>query len=115
MALKRDIRTDFPQWNENKAPQMIAYQRDLHALLLVEDENIPVGAVSFAWTIWSDAEPDWHMLFAWVADEWRRKGVMSRRWPHWRSTYGDFTLEHPLSDAMEVFVAARASRIGAVA
>jgi hypothetical protein len=45
------------------------------------------------------------MNFAWVADQWRRRGVMTRRWPQWRKTYGDFTLERPLSAPMKAFVA----------
>jgi hypothetical protein len=60
---------------------MAPYERDLHALVLVENGTIPVGAVSFSWINWSNCEPGWRMNFAWVADEWRRRGVMSRRWP----------------------------------
>ena len=30
---------------------------------------------------------------------------MARRWTQWRETYGDFTLERPLSAAMKAFVA----------
>jgi hypothetical protein len=43
--------------------------------------------------------------FAWIAEPWRRKGVMSRRWPRWRATYGEFTLEQPFSEAMANFLA----------
>ena len=81
-----------------------AFERDLHALVLVEDEFIAVGAVGFVWKKWSDAEPGWHVNFAWIADEWRREGVMTRRWGGWRKTYGAFTLEHPLSNAMSAFI-----------
>jgi hypothetical protein len=47
-------------------------------------------------------------FFAGVAGDWRRKGVRSRRWRRWLSTYGDFSLEPPLSDAMAAFVRSRA-------
>jgi hypothetical protein len=48
--------------------------------------------------------PGWHLLFIWVSPEWRRKGVLSRRWPKWRETYGDFTVERPISAAMVAFL-----------
>jgi hypothetical protein len=34
----------------------------------------------------------------------RRKGVLSHRWQAFLDRYGDFDIEHPLSDAMEAFV-----------
>jgi hypothetical protein len=105
LALKRDEHCDFPQWRKDRPPKGAAYERDLHALVLVEDRVIPVGAVGFSWINWSDCEPGWHMNFAWVADSWRRQGVLTRRWPQWRKTYGGFTLERPLSRAMRAFVA----------
>jgi hypothetical protein len=109
VAPKRDEGYDFPQWREDGPPRASrgGRERDLHALLLVEDGIIPVGAVSFSRIDWKDSAPGWHMNFAWAADDWRRKGVMSRRWLGWRSTYGDFTLDPPLSDAMRAFVEAQ--------
>jgi hypothetical protein len=73
--------------------------------LLVEDVAIPVGAVAFSWIDWLNRNPGWQLQFAWIADQWRRTGVMSRRWPGWREAYGAFTLGQPLSDAMTAFVA----------
>jgi hypothetical protein len=84
---------------------MLARERNLHALVLVENTNLAVGAVAFSWILWSNAPPGWRMMFAWIGDEWRRRGVMTRRWPAWRQTYGAFTLERPLSGAMRTFVA----------
>jgi hypothetical protein len=57
LALEREIRTDFPQWGEDGPPRASRgdRERDLRALLLVEDRTIPVGAVAFAWTKWSDS------------------------------------------------------------
>jgi hypothetical protein len=84
---------------------MDADEHDLHAIVLVENVNLAVGAVAFAYIDWPDAPASWCMMFAWVGDEWRRRGVMTRRWPAWRRTYGDFRLSPPLSEAMEAFVA----------
>jgi hypothetical protein len=102
-ALQRDECYDFPQWDEDRPPKMRAYERDLHALLLIENDTIPVGVVGFVWTNWSNVPAGWHMFMASIADEWRRKGVMSRRWPAWRQTYGDFTHEQ-LNEAMGALI-----------
>ena len=64
---------------------------------------MPVGVVGFTFIKWSDAPPGWHMFMAWVADGWRRQGVMSRRWPGWCQMYGDFTLEQP-NEAMRALL-----------
>jgi hypothetical protein len=97
-----------PQWNVDRPSEMDVDQRDLHALVLVEDKFIPVGAVAFSQIIRDGRAPVWRMMFASIDDEWRRRGVMSRRWPGWRKIYGDFELEKPLSRAMTAFVAKRA-------
>jgi hypothetical protein len=97
-ALQRDIGLDFPQWRWDGPPKPAGYERDLHAWLLVEDKTTPVGVVGFTFIKgWKDdaLPPGWHLFMAWVADAWRRKGVMSRRWAGWRQIYGDFTVEQP--------------------
>jgi hypothetical protein len=99
-----------PQWNKDRPSWMGADQRDLHALVLVEDKSTPVGAEAFSQIIWEDRALGWRMMFASIDDEWRRKGVMTRRWPGWRKAYGDFTLEEPLSRAMKAFVGKMAIR-----
>jgi hypothetical protein len=104
VGLQRDEHYDFPQRRETGPPRMEAHESDLHALVLVENGSIAVGAVAFVWTKWLGRVPGWYMPFAWVADEWRRRGVMSRRWPEWRKTYGAFELQRPLSSAMVAFV-----------
>lgn len=73
LALKRDQHYDFPQWREDRPPKGAVYERDLHAVVLVEDGVIPVGAVGFSWTKWKDHTPGWRMNFAWVADDWRAR------------------------------------------
>ena len=91
-----------PQWNPDCPPQ--AQGERLHAILLVEDST-PVGAVSFHYVTWTDEPAGWHLNFAWVAPPWRRKGVLTKRWPRWLATYGEFTLEQPFSAAMVNFLA----------
>jgi hypothetical protein len=105
VGLQRDVGFDLPQWAADGPPDGVwASTRDMHALVLVENGSIAVGVVTFLRTDWPWCEAGWLMDFAWVADEWRRKGVMTRRWLSWRKTYGDFTLSAPLSSEMRAFV-----------
>jgi hypothetical protein len=104
VGLQRDEGYDFPQWGEEGPPRMWANERDMHALVLVESGSIAVGAVAFLQTDWPYCEPGWLMMFAWISDQWRRRGVMTRRWLSWRKIYGNFTLSSPLSSEMRAFV-----------
>jgi hypothetical protein len=106
--LKREEHYDMPQWQ----PDSVAWQWSReeptppHAFLLIEQGDIAVGVVGFInRQRRREVAPGWHMLFAWVAPEWRRQGVLTRRWSAWRSAYGDFTLEPPLSNPMKAFAA----------
>lgn len=37
------------------------------------------GVVGFEFIQWGDKAPGWHIIMAWIAEPWRRKGVLSRR------------------------------------
>ena len=47
----------------------------------------------------------------WIAPSYRRKGLLTPRWPHWRAQYGDSICATPWSEAFEHFL----SKIGAPA
>jgi zinc-finger of acetyl-transferase ESCO len=103
-ALAQDEGYDFPPWTKDTPPEDdYRYRDDTHAWLLIEEGSIPVGVTTFTWMKWQNIPPCWVMNIAWVANEWRRKGVMTRRWDGWRTAYGDFHLDRPLSVAMEAF------------
>ena len=103
-ALQRDSGYSL-QWCEDRAPSEDKFVRRVHAILLIEDST-PVGVVSFAWMRWTDGTPHgWRMLMAWIAEPWRRKGLLSRRWDRWRETYGEFSIERPVSRGMANFLA----------
>ncbi len=107
-ALQRGQGYDFAQWSEDGGdPEDTATRRDYHAWLLIElaaDGPIAIGAAAFNWILWRNMPPCWRLDFVWIAEGWRRRGALSRRWPIWRAAYGDFVLESPLSDAMRSFV-----------
>jgi hypothetical protein len=95
---------DSPQWSENGAQT----QHDqTHAILFIEPHGIPIGATSFSRIKWQNAPPGWRMSFVWIAEPYRRHGHLTKRWPGFHQTYGSFTLEYPLSDAMHAFAKKR--------
>jgi hypothetical protein len=105
VGLQRDEGCDVLQWSQDGPPDgMWANTRDMHAWVLVENGSIAVGAVVFLRSDWPYCEPGWLMMFAWISDEWRRRGVMTRRWLSWRKICGNFTLSLPLSSEMRAFV-----------
>jgi hypothetical protein len=99
-ALKRDEGYDFTQWSETGEQ---ARSNQTHAILFVEPAGIVIGAAAFSFMAWENHPPGWHMNFVWIAEPWRRRGQLSRRWAGFRERYGAFTLDHPLSEAMESF------------
>jgi zinc-finger of acetyl-transferase ESCO len=95
------------QWQEDGVPWEWDALRPNppHAFLLIEQGNIPVGVAAFEnGQFWTNIAPGWHLLFVWVAPQWRRQGVLSRRWASWRTVYQDFTVETPISESMASFL-----------
>lgn len=104
--LMKEQHYDFPQWQPDGSHWEWSDEHPdpPHAILLIENQNIAVGTVCFNnGRHWTNVAPGWMLMFAWVAPEWRRQGVLSRRWTAWREQYGDFLLDPPLSEAMKAF------------
>ena len=105
--LKQEQGYDFTQWS----PDGPNWERSKYepeppiAYLLIEQGNIAAGVAGFVFMHWDDRVSSWHLLFVWVAPEWRRQGVLTRRWANWRKLYGDFTVETPVSIEMATFLA----------
>jgi hypothetical protein len=106
--LQREEHYDFVQWSADGPnwERSSEFPTPPHAILLIEQGNIAVGIAGFqTGQFWSNICLGWHMLFVWVAPEWRRQGILSRRWPAWRAAYGEFTVETPISSGMASFLA----------
>jgi acetyltransferase (GNAT) family protein len=110
-ALCHDEHYDFTQWHwpGTSKEYYTDWQREnrdrlLHAWLLIEPDYLPVGVIGFDWMDWNNIRGGWHLCFVWIADAYRRKGILSKRWPKFIQKYGWFTIEHPLSPAMEAFL-----------
>jgi hypothetical protein len=99
-ALRRLEGYDFTQWGEDHAPN----ENHIHAWLLIEPLYVPIGVIGFDWMDWEDIQHGWHLCFAWIADSYRRKGMLTKRWPSLIEKYGWFTIEQPISPAMKAFL-----------
>ncbi|MGE6758263.1 hypothetical protein ACQKGO_09650 [Corallococcus interemptor] len=76
---------------------------------LIEDEDAPapsraIGAVCLRNIGTTDA-PRWTMQWAWFHPFARGRGKLSDFWPTLKATYGNFTVEKPLSSTMKAFLA----------
>lgn len=101
LRFKRDFRYDFIQWNGCQSKKATStYQGYLFADNTgTHPPGTIVGACAFALR-----QGSWSLDWIWVTPSMRRKGVLSYRWQAFLDKYGDFDIEHPLSDAMEAFV-----------
>ncbi len=98
---KRMFHYDFLQWNgsiERKAsPYFEGYLFTDHTGTF--DPGAIIGACAFNFR-----RGKWSLAWIWVIPSMRRRGVLLSRWAAFLERYGDFDIEHPLSDAMEAFV-----------
>jgi hypothetical protein len=102
LRFKRDFGYDFVQWpsiaSRNRLdPRWVGY--------LFADAD---GAIDGACAFYCD-KGEWRLDWAWVRPERRRHGLLASRWQHFLAEFGDFWIEHPISDQMKAFVAQHGS------
>lgn len=102
LQFKRDFQYDFCQWEgtdrtKNPNTQSQAYLFSDHTGQFGE------GAIVGACAFWRESN-QWRLRWVWVCPAMRRMGVLAHRWPFFLEKYGDFSIETPLSDAMQKFV-----------
>lgn len=101
LRFKREFRYDFVQWNGCQSKKATpTYQGHLFA---DHTGTFPPGSIVGA-CAFSLRQGQWSLNWVWVTPCMRRKGVLRHRWQAFLDRYGDFDIEHPLSEAMEVFV-----------
>jgi hypothetical protein len=103
LHFKREFGYDFVQW-----PDVITRakldQRWVGFLFADAD-----GAIDGACAFYNDAGAEWALQWVWIRPDRRRHGLLAARWPGFLAEFGDFWIEHPLSEAMQGFVARHAS------
>ena len=98
---KREMRFDFIQWggatDRDTDPQV-------HGFLIPDTSGtFPagtiVGACAFRWK-----RERWCLDWIWLAPGVRRKGILAQRWARFLDRFGDFSIEAPVSEAMQLFL-----------
>ncbi|WP_162934975.1 hypothetical protein [Pseudomonas cavernae] len=98
---RRMFHYDFLQWNGSSAQKATS---NAHGYLFADHNGIfPPGTIVGA-CAFMQRKGKWSLAWIWVIPSMRRHGVLLSRWPTFLERYGDFDIEHPLSDAMEIFV-----------
>ncbi|MEX5748764.1 C2H2-type zinc finger protein [Massilia sp. X63] len=97
LRFKRDFGYDFLQWPSVSTrarlnPNYVGY--------LFADAD---GAIDGACAFYCD-KGEWRLDWAWIRPERRRHGLLAARWPHFLGEFGDFWIEHPISDDMRGFI-----------
>lgn len=83
-----------------------AYENDQKAqgFLMTRADGAIVGCAVFRWRHYSDAPSAWALQWVWVCPAARRTGVLRARWSAFRSEFGDFVIERPISEGMRGFL-----------
>jgi hypothetical protein len=111
---KREFHFDFPQFEASESPSDSWYV-PYDAWLFHEEANDEVrdlednprrviGAACFRQRIDEDAI-NWALQWIWFHPYERRRGHLTQSWALFRSRYGQFHVEGPVSDAMAQFLA----------
>lgn len=63
-----------------------------------------IGCATFVWVEYTNApHTTWVLGWVYVVPSMRRQGVLSRHWPTFRKTFGEFLIDPPVSPAMAAF------------
>jgi hypothetical protein len=108
---RRETGYDFPPYiaQETKYSNELGRDRVLaiHKKTLITDfveVYYFVGAIGVRWREWDDAPSSWSLSWAWMHPYERRKGHMTRSWPHLLKMFPEPWIEYPLSDSMKCFL-----------
>lgn len=102
VRFKRDFQYDFIQWptvgaRANLDDAWVGY-------LFAAVDGAVDGACAF-----QNTGGEWRLGWVWIRPERRRHGLLAERWEGFLQEFGDFWIEHPLSEAMLGFVEKYAS------
>lgn len=95
-AFRCEMRFDFTQWDPTSDENAIGF-------LFVDDDHRIVGACCFR-PNHSVASGRMKLDWVWIAPDERRKGWLARNWPRFVDRFGEFDIEHPISDEMQRFL-----------
>lgn len=105
---KREFHYDFTQYGHDgndDDEKHVAFLWIHPAGHDMPDFHIPcVGATCFRWREWTDYPHEWAMQWIWFHPFFRRQGLLTAQWPHFKKEFGEFLCEPPISDAAQNFL-----------
>ncbi len=99
LAFKRELHFDFAMWTPTGE-----VDPNVHGFLLSTEAGAIIGACAFRLREFEGGSKAYGLQWIWVAPRHRRSGALRARWSEFRRRFGDFWIEHPVSDAMKAFV-----------
>jgi len=99
-AFRREFHYDFVQWQSENGDD----DPYVHGFLFTNEEGAIVGACSFRKRNKESIELSWTLDWVWICPKERRNGHLATRWRTLRKQFGQFSLTHPVSDAMKTFL-----------
>jgi hypothetical protein len=99
-AFRREFHYDFVQWHSPKGDNDI----NVRGYLFADNNGIIIGACAFRKRDHDNNRQYWGLTWVWICPKERGKGHLSKRWPFFRSKFGDFHVEPPVSDSMKNFL-----------
>ncbi|WP_143291547.1 hypothetical protein [Burkholderia pseudomallei] len=99
-AFRREFGYDFIQWGSSTGCD----DPDAQGFLFCDAAGAIVGACAF-WLSRDTEESRWALKWVWICPRHRRDGHLSFHWNSFRTRFGDFHVESPVSEAMRAFLA----------
>lgn len=99
LEFKSEFHYSFTQWSKEGREDV-----DAHGFLITGEQGKIVGACAFQNRLQKDNSYRWGLQWIWICPDERGKGHLSKRWKMYRERFGDFHVEHPVSDAMKAFL-----------
>lgn len=100
LAFKREMQYESCQWAAPGQPR----DRDAVGYLVANEEGAIIGAYCFRERTRLNQSKQWTLDWIWICPKHRRMGHLARRWKGLREAFGDFAIEHPVSDEMKLFL-----------
>lgn len=96
---KRMFHYDFVQWHSPAGDS----DPNVQGYLFTNEVGAITGACSFRYRKYSDTMV-WVLDWVWISPKHRRTGQLSKRWEHFKTKFGKFEVQHPISDDMQLFL-----------
>ncbi|SFN90822.1 hypothetical protein SAMN05421741_11374 [Paenimyroides ummariense] len=96
---KRMFHYDFVQWHSQAGDS----DPNVQGYLFTNEIGAITGACSFRYRKYGH-NIVWILDWVWVSPKHRRTGELSKRWEHFKTKFGKFEVQHPISEDMQSFL-----------